>query len=472
MEIDLINRYNSTNRNFGYNIQLGGSLGNRKNASCYRYDLFGNFIDYWDDIYAASDELNIPVRDIRTVCEGQQQYCANYIFRYEPDSNIVPLKNAEMRYDSVLQYDRVGNFIYEYKNIYEASKMLGIKSTELLKCCKEERTTAMGYYWFLNQNFSDEKLHDLIMQYKDMSTYEYLKYGVKQYDLMGNYIATYRDFIQIKEKFGFNSSEINCCLQCAKKIRKSFANYIWIFDKERSDRVRPILYLQSDKKWANNDYSAKGEKTTIKAEGCGIACSAMVIATFADGSVTPADTARWSLENGFKAKGQGTYYAYFKPQFAEYGLKCHMVNSKNCYHDPKAKCHKEAINAIDNGDIVIACMGKGNWTTSGHYIVWYGMEGNNVLINDPWSVKKQQTNASYDLFRNEVKYYWIISVPDKYKEDGEVVTEDVIMIDGKEYKIEMIRKDGYTYLNTRQLCEILGYNVDSEGRIPIVKTDK
>ena len=89
-----------------------------------------------------------------------------------------------------------------------------------------------------------------------------------------------------------------------------------------------------------------------------------------------------------------------------------------------------------------------------------------------WNIKKQQTNASYDLFRNEVKYYWVISVPDKYKEDGEVVVEDIIVVDDKEHKIQMVRKDGYTYLNTRQLCEILNFEVDSEGRIPILTKKK
>ena len=54
--------------------------------------------------------------------------------------------------------------------------------------------------------------------------------------------------------------------------------------------------------------------------------------------------------------------------------------------------------AIERGDMVIACMGKGNWTTSGHYVLWYGLEAGKVLINDPWSKKPAQTNADYNLF--------------------------------------------------------------------------
>lgn len=236
--------------------------------------------------------------------------------------------------------------------------------------------------------------------------------------------------------------------------------------------MKPILYLQSDSKWANHDYSAPGEKTTIKAEGCGIACSAMVIASLVDKKVTPVTTAEWSKAHGYKAKKQGTYYAYFKPQGAAYGLEIEMVSTVNSYHNPSAEAHKKALSAIEAGHWVIACMGKGNWTTSGHYVLWYDMEGNNVLINDPWSTKKAQTNASYELFRNEVKYYWIVKMPKKYMEDDEVVKEDVILVDGKEYTVSMIRKDGLTYIQTRDIADILNLDVSNAGRIPKLDTKK
>lgn len=58
------------------------------------------------------------------------------------------------------------------------------------------------------------------------------------------------------------------------------------------------------------------------------------------------------------------------------------------------------------------------------------------------------------------------------QEDDEVVKQDIIIIDGKEYTISMIRKDDYTYLKTRELAEILGFEVGNEGRIPTLKTKK
>ncbi|MDD3394889.1 MAG: C39 family peptidase [Anaerotignum sp.] len=230
--------------------------------------------------------------------------------------------------------------------------------------------------------------------------------------------------------------------------------------------MKPILYMQSDPKWGNHDYSATGEKTTIKAEGCGITCAAMVIATLGDKSVTPINTAEWSKEHGYKAKGQGTYYSYFKPQGVAYGIDITMLNGANIYGSPASKYHELAKEAIERGDLVIACMGKGNWTTSGHYVLWYGLEEAKVQINDPWSKKPAQTNADYNLFKSQVKYYWVVKVPDEFKEDDEVVKREKIIVNGKEREADMIRKDGTTYIKTRDVAELLGLKVGSKGSVP------
>ncbi|MPN48385.1 hypothetical protein SDC9_195992 [bioreactor metagenome] len=63
-----------------------------------------------------------------------------------------------------------------------------------------------------------------------------------------------------------------------------------------------------------------------------------------------------------------------------------MLNGTNIYNSPASEYHEVAKKAIERGDMVITCMGKGNWTSSGHYILWYGLEAGKVLINDPWSI--------------------------------------------------------------------------------------
>lgn len=170
-------------------------------------------------------------------------------------------------------------------------------------------------------------------------------------------------------------------------------------------------YKQYDTKWAAHNYSARGEKKTIKSSGCGVTCAAMVIQTLRpDIKVTPVTTAEWSMKNGYKALNQGTYYTYFKPQFKKYGLICNQINSSSIYGNTKSSAHKKAKAALSSGDILIACMGKGRWTSSGHFVVVYGYDGTHVYISDPASTAANRAKATWGDFAKEVKYYFQCSI--------------------------------------------------------------
>lgn len=185
----------------------------------------------------------------------------------------------------------------------------------------------------------------------------------------------------------------------------------------------PVSYLQTDSRWKNVDYSAPGEKTTIGASGCGPTAMAMVLATWADPSVTPKTEAAWALTHGYKAPHQGTYYGYFAKAAKRYRLTCTMLNGASIYGNANSPYHAQAKAALDRGDYVIACMGKGLWTSSGHYVVPWKIEGNTIYINDPASTKAARTRGDYARFKREVKLYWIIKNPKK--EDPDMTEKQV-----------------------------------------------
>lgn len=174
---------------------------------------------------------------------------------------------------------------------------------------------------------------------------------------------------------------------------------------------KPISYLQTDPRWANVDYSAKGEKTTIGKSGCGPTAMAMVLATWADKSVTPKSECAWALAHGYKAPHQGTYYGYFAAAAKRYGLYCRMLNGASIYGNPNSKYHAEAKAAVDRGNLVIACMGKGLWTSSGHFVLVWKIDGNTIYINDPASTRTVRTQGDYSLFKQQVKYYFVVKKP-------------------------------------------------------------
>lgn len=195
---------------------------------------------------------------------------------------------------------------------------------------------------------------------------------------------------------------------------------------------QPVSYLQTDPKWSRVSYSAKGESTTIGRAGCGPTAMAMVLATWADKNVTPKTEAAWALAHGYKYPHQGTAYPYFAAAAKRYGLDCKQITPAYIYGNANSPYHAQAKAALDNGDLVIACMGKGLWTSSGHYVLVWKIEGNMVYINDPASTKMARTHGNYLVFKQQVKLYWIIKAP-KAKTEPEPKKEEPDMTE-KEVK--------------------------------------
>lgn len=177
--------------------------------------------------------------------------------------------------------------------------------------------------------------------------------------------------------------------------------------------VQPVSFLQTDPRWKNKLYAVKGEKSTIGGSGCGPTAMAMVLATWADKTVTPETECAWALKNGYKCLNSGTFYSYFVPAARRYGLKCTMLNGASLYGNSKSSYHDQAKAAVLRGDLVIACMGPGNWTKGGHYILLWDIREDilTAYINDPASKSVVRTQGDYNLFRRQVKYYWVITNP-------------------------------------------------------------
>lgn len=203
---------------------------------------------------------------------------------------------------------------------------------------------------------------------------------------------------------------------------------------------QPVSYLQTDPRWGSLDYSAPGEKTTIAASGCGPTAMAMVLATWADPAVNPRTECAWALAHGFKAPHQGTYYGYFEAAGRRYGLKTYRLNYTNLYGNDRSAYHAQARDALDRGDLVIACMGKGNWTSSGHYVLVWDIQGNTICINDPASTKASRVRGDYAVFKRQVKYYWVIERPEHMKEDDDMDINKLLNEMTNEQAYQLVQK--------------------------------
>lgn len=168
---------------------------------------------------------------------------------------------------------------------------------------------------------------------------------------------------------------------------------------------QPVSYLQTDPRWSKKPYRVPGEAATIGSSGCGPTAAAMLISTVTGKTFTPEDACKWSVEHGYKALKAGTYYAYFKPQFADFGIECDMLNWSKTYGKPDHANHKKVLELLKAGYYIIALMGPGLWTSGGHFVVvWW--EDDKIRINDPASTRTVRLNGDPRTFFSQVNYYW------------------------------------------------------------------
>ena len=168
----------------------------------------------------------------------------------------------------------------------------------------------------------------------------------------------------------------------------------------------PVTYYnQGDSRWGNKLY---GKVDTIKVAGCGPTALAMVVSSLTDESITPDMVADWSVANGHRCEGSGSYHSLIPQGAQHYGLTV-----EGAKHNEAQKI----VDALASGKLAIAIMTKGHFTTSGHFIVLRGITADGkVLVADPASVQRSEQEWDLKLVLGETRRdaaaggpVWIIS---------------------------------------------------------------
>lgn len=140
-----------------------------------------------------------------------------------------------------------------------------------------------------------------------------------------------------------------------------------------ANQIDVPLYLQKDAQWRTTKY---GSNTTqqLGENGCAILSLAMVHAAYENRDVRPEEILDWSQEN-YWVDNAGTSWEIFYDFALEFGYD--FYNYGNDFYS--------AMNAINNGELVVASVKPGFFTTIGHIIVirGYDYETGMVYVNDP-----------------------------------------------------------------------------------------
>lgn len=168
---------------------------------------------------------------------------------------------------------------------------------------------------------------------------------------------------------------------------------------------REVVYFnQLDSRWADLPY---GPNDTIGIAGCGPTALSIVVSTLTASTVDPVNMANWAYEYGYLAEGTGSYHSLIPEGAKHYGLQVEGASTKD------AQKINEALSA---GSLIIVIMGKGHFTSSGHFIVLHGMtEEGQILVADPASRTRSEQTWDLSIILNEARQhagaggpFWII----------------------------------------------------------------
>lgn len=218
----------------------------------------------------------------------------------------------------------------------------------------------------------------------------------------------------------------------------------------------PVEYEQTDYRWRNIPYTVTGNPhDTIGNDGCGPTCAAMVVATLRDRNVNPESAAKWSVQNGYLSPYDGTYWGYFVPYLAKYGIKCYQTDDVN-----------QALTALKKDRMVITSVGRGIWTSGGHFILAYGIQGDKIKVHDPNSEASYRELANLSNYKNEAVQFWII--PEVWKVN--IVNLTIKDLDnGKDIDVAAVKIDGANYIKLRDVEKLAPVTISNRGSIPTIQ---
>ena len=171
--------------------------------------------------------------------------------------------------------------------------------------------------------------------------------------------------------------------------------------------TREVVYFdQTSERWAGEPYGSDH----IGGYGCGPTAMSMVVSSLTGQVADPAQMAQLCVKNGYWAKSHGSYLSMVQGIAELYGLNCASL--------PPEEADTDTITQhLATGNLIVALMGPGHFTSGGHFIVLRGitLEGS-ILVADPASQERSLTTWDLDLILEELsaKRYngsplWVIS---------------------------------------------------------------
>lgn len=250
-EIELISKYKTKDKKFGYNLTDGGegalgfypSVEARERASirCLeiginrkpitQYTLDGIKIKDWDSAMTVYKEIGYDFSTICKCCKGKLNNSYGFIWRYSID------KFDKYKYEpksKIIQYDLNGKEICRYNSSHNAYMNTNIRDVKISNCCKGMVGDAGGFVWRYETDPFDKYEVNLNKNYKTI-----------QLTLDGEFIQEWDNMEYILNSI--NKSCRRSILDCKNGKRAEHIGFKWVGEydyKNKTELYYTILKLK------------------------------------------------------------------------------------------------------------------------------------------------------------------------------------------------------------------------------------
>ncbi len=165
-------------------------------------------------------------------------------------------------------------------------------------------------------------------------------------------------------------------------------------DEINTDNVP--MFLQWDRRWGYDEYA--GEYFALS--GCGpTALSMVMVYLTGDEKYSPAYIGRFSEENGYSTDGDGSKWTLMSEGAEKLGVFSEELMLNERY----------IAGNLMEGNPIIAIMAKGDFTETGHFIVFTDYIDGKIKVNDPNSISRSEELWEYSRISDQIRNLWVFT---------------------------------------------------------------
>lgn len=234
----LIKKYNTTDRNKGYNISAGGSGGRTSYGAShplskpvYQYDLDGNYIMEWENCSRPAEYYGIQSSKIGCVARGEIRQIGGFQWKYEKHEKIDPYPGHwglyKKQYPKVYKVDFFGNLINIYDDLHVIDNYSKRQIEVIRSCCNKTKLSFDNHFWLFEDDYNETNINYLIDRRNNYQKNKPSK-RICVYDLNGNLLQICKSKAEASEIFNIKEGTIQHTCEGYNYMHKS-GNYMFYY---------------------------------------------------------------------------------------------------------------------------------------------------------------------------------------------------------------------------------------------------